>query len=189
MGTGAGLFLLLCSITNEKATLNNNTISINLFWTMRVFRPACARVCSGSLCQRSLSSLCWRPSLHHATVSEALGRKKGGGKGSSSTVSSSASADTDIRSSALSTLREKLALSLERLHRDLSAITAGRASPELLAKVTVEAHGAREPVNTQNKTKWGKSFCLTFCLFFFFSLSPAEQSRSGSCQGPSDSVG
>jgi hypothetical protein len=109
---------------------------------MRVFRPVCGRVVVGFAQQRGLSNMLRAPLNVPAVVSSSLGRKKGKG-GSTSTSQES---ETDLRGEAVVQLNEKVAASLERLKRDLSQISAGKASPDLLAKVMVEAHGAREPI-------------------------------------------
>ena len=113
-----------------------------LFVLMRVFAPVVsARLCTGSSLQRSFGHS-RPPTLTFSLASSSMGRKK-----VTSTSSSASSSDGDPRSVATASLRDKLALSLERLKKDLAGISAGKASPDLLAKVTVEAHGMREPLS------------------------------------------
>lgn len=79
-----------------------------------------------------------------------MGRKKGGsgGKGAAPAASAaSASSQGDLPKEILATLSEKLAASRERLKKDLGAIHAGRASPDLLQRVEVDAYGTQEPLN------------------------------------------
>lgn len=95
--------------------------------------------------RRSFSSHVFsRPPL---SVVDMMGRKKKGGKEDSKpTTRSTQDADVDIRKSLASSLQEKIAGSLERLKKDFSLIQAGRASPDLLAKLQVDHFGTLEPL-------------------------------------------
>lgn len=89
-------------------------------------------------------------------MSDAVGRKKGGGGESSVKGAKAASPkqsqgspmmmDKDPSTEILDSLKEKLAYSMERFKKDLSGISAGRASPELLAKITVETYDGESEV-------------------------------------------
>lgn len=105
---------------------------------MRLFRPLSSQMSRSMTCSRSLGT--WTSSLSTRVSVSEMGRKKG------KVTSTAAESDVDVRAAAVTALKDKLAVSLERLKKDLSNVSAGKASPDLLAKVTVEAHGVREPL-------------------------------------------
>lgn len=78
-------------------------------------------------------------------VSDLMGRKKGGkrdeGKDDGPAVNV-----TELRGTVNAYFKEHITASIERLKRDLSAINAGKANPDLLARVVVEAYGAKQPL-------------------------------------------
>merc|ERR1711991_735710 len=113
---------------------------------MMLFRPVVRRTSAGLLggSFRQAAPVLSRPLMYdHATVVSAMGRKKGkGGK----VEAEEASEDVDVRADAITNLEGKIAFSLDRLQKDLGNINAGRAAPELLSKVQVDAYGAKEPL-------------------------------------------
>jgi hypothetical protein len=86
-----------------------------------------------------------------SVLASEMGRKKGrsgaGGAEEGNAPSGSGGGGGDVRADSVTALRDKQTASLERLKKDLATISAGRASPELLARVTVDAHGVREPLS------------------------------------------
>lgn len=112
-------------------------------------RPLVA-TCGVTRVYSSSSNLFQRAALE--ALSERSGRKKGGSSGGGKDAKSGgkqAEDDVDavqLRASTVDGLKDKLAFSLDRLKKDFAQINAGRASPDLLARVVVDAYGAKEPL-------------------------------------------
>ncbi len=111
---------------------------------MRLFRPVTVMGLAAMAPRRGLASRVWAgPAMvMPAGLATEMGRKKG-----KMTSTADDGGGGDPRVETVAALKEKQESSLERLKKDFAGISAGKATPDLLAKVMVEAHGTREPLS------------------------------------------